>query len=102
MTESQLDNMLGLVEMAIAAAYQKPPLWCTCECKRSRFSAAQKTSYFLAIWDFLGHRGDPFLASAETLSGLLGEIKASAPKPVEPQAVGRKVLIERRKEAVVA
>lgn len=74
MTEAQLDNMLGLCEMAIAAAYGKPALCCTCQTTCVRRQAGDKYFHWQVLWGFLGDDG-VYSVCALSLSELLREIR---------------------------
>lgn len=97
MTENLLDNMLGLVEMAIASAHGKPPVWCAVECGRMRHASGRRESAFQLAYKFLGDRVT-HKEQARSLSELLGKISAGKSRQKD-EAVGvdrRSVLIHKQ------
>ncbi len=103
MTESQLDNMLGLCEMGIERAYEKKPEWITVTAERSRLSSFRRVTLMVVIFQF---PRDPKVYSlkADSLSQLLESVTRECAflKHRDRMATsGRRVLVE-KKEAVPA
>lgn len=99
MTESILDNMLGLVEMAIASAYGRPPAWCSVATERMRYSSGRKTSEYVVIYHLLGEK-DSRMVEADCFSELLGKIARSG-QSSDGEAVGRRVLVDKKDQSLV-
>ena len=101
MTENLLDNMLGLVEMAIASAHGKPPLWCAVECGRMRHTSGRRESEFMLVYKFLGEK-ESRSEEASSLSELLGKIARGGGQKREAIAVGGRRVLVAKKLAVTA